>query len=453
MMRNRQAFLLAVLALVLLSLACGFPIPTAEPPPVSPTTLPPTALPPESSPTPAPLPTPSPAAGHGSFVVYTGDGGLWIALLEEQALPRQLTAGADSDPLISPDGAWVLFRRQLAPGPSDLPRLELRVVGTDGSGERHLVGPEDLPGETGVPAGGDAAAPIDRLPLQAMWFPDSQAVAFNTHLMIGYGLMHNQDLWRIDLAAREPVQLLQDGEGGNFSFSPDGADMLISSPTAVAVWNLARGEWGPIVSFDFVNTASEYAYQPAPVWSPDGAYGLAAISSSDPFAPGATADLWRIPRRGEAQRLNTLAGQFLSATMDDDFWSPDRAHIAYTLAAEERAAAARDLFIADGDGARAVVYASGALEFLSWHPDSRHFLFWQNAPGEVYLGEIGQPPQRLVPPAEAARVESVNWIDDRAFAYVVGGRGTYEIWVGEIGGAQRTIDTTMAGFAQIAVYP
>jgi dipeptidyl aminopeptidase/acylaminoacyl peptidase len=454
---KRRVVVIALLGLAVAALACDLPIPTS----VGPT---PTAFaPPEPTPfeeAPPPTPTEVPSSTPQATtppeevlrVAYVSDGNLRLVEGEDPA--RQLTpGGTDAAVLFSLDGQRILFQRELPPGPANLPRFELRVINVDGSEERRLVGPEDLPGEMGVPMGSDAEVLLDWLPLQVAWLPDSRTVAFNTHAEFGYGLAHHDDLWLVDVETGALTQLLPDGEGGIFAFSPDGAHLVVSTPTTVTMMDADGGNRRTLLTFDFVNTASEYAYRPMPVWAPDGSYALVAISSAEPFGPQPSGGLWRLPPAGDAVLLATLPGEFIFNTQDDGLWSPDRAHIAYTVPAAAGDPNARALVVAEGNGGAPTVYATGMLEFLGWAADSSRFTFWQNRPGEVYLGQIGTPPVRLVPPAEAGGVFSVQWVDGETFVYVASvGRDVFEIRVGRVGSSHRTIATSLTGFPQLDVY-
>ena len=435
---------IALVALVVAALACNLPTPTPAAPTVY--VLPePTALPEEVT------PTLEPAPEGDLLVVYTDEGSLWI-VAGESAARRLTSGGADSDPLFSPDGRWILFRRQLPPSPADLPRFELRIIGADGSDERRVVGPEDLPGEMGMPIESDVEVLLDRLPLQVTWLPDSRAVAFNTRIEGGYGLIANDDLWLVDIETGALTALLPDGEGGSFAFSPDGARLVACTPTTVTMMGADGTNRRELVTFDFVNTASEYAYHPMPAWAPDSSYALVAISSPEPFAPGASGNVWRLPVSGDTVLLATLPGNFLFATMGNALWSPDRTRIAYTAPAAGGGPNTRDLIIAGVDGSDPVVYATGELDFQGWTPTGHRFTFWQNQPGELYLGQIAEPPQRLVGPGEADRIQSLRWADGETFAYVTGEWGAFIFRVGQVGGAHRTIGTSNDGFAQLDVY-
>ena len=465
MTEKRTAILLVSAALLVAVLACNMPEPTpARPTPTEAGPPEPTPTAPEASATPeqtpdtgpAPgettevTPSPSPTAESPLRVVYTSGGTLWM--IEGEGPARQLTGGpGDSAPVFSPDGRWVLFRRELPLGPAGLSRFELRVVGVDGSGDRFLVRPEDLPGEMGTTPDSDAEVLLDRLPMQTAWLPDSQTVAFNTHIEAGYGLATNDDLWLVDLQSGTLARLLGDGEGGSFASSPDGSHLVVSSASAVAMLDADGGNRRTLVTFSFVNTASEYAYHPMPVWAPDGSHALVGISSPEPFDPDPTATFWRLPLSGDAVSLGTLSGQFLFSTSSGETWSADRTRFAHTVPVDD-SATMRDLVIVKPDGSDPVVYATGDLEFLAWAPQGDDFAFWQNLRSEVHLGAVGQSPVQLFAlQGEDARVASFRWAGDDTLVYVVADAGEFTIWAGPIRGEHRVIGRSAGSFPQFDV--
>ncbi len=389
--------------------------------------------------------TPTPLSPQESPpVVYTHSGNLW--LVEGTLPPRPLTnGGGDSEPRFSPNGRWVLFRRELPPGPADLPRFELYVVGIDGSGERRLVGPEQLPGELGQPAGAEQQFELDRLPLQVAWLPDNSGVAFNTRVDYGVGLSLKNDLWVVDLTTGALAQRLPDGQGGTFAFSPNGFWLALSTSKEVAMLRADGTDRRTLVTFPAVNTASEYAYVPLPVWAPDSSYALVGISSQDPFGQSPSGTLWRLPVSGEAVQLTTLSGMFLFNTMEDSLWSPDRTQLAY----EDNGT----LFIAGWDGSTPRAYVSGNARFIGWAPGHSRFAFWQTEPTEVWIGEPGQVPQRVTSPTGPAAIADLRWVDENTYVYVTGEPEAYTLGIGTVGGLARDIAISNSKFVSLDVRP
>jgi len=453
-----------ILALIVLAgagLACNAPLPrtpTPTPAVALPTearatpelTEPPTAT--DAAPTPPPEPSeePSPTPEPVQRIVYTSAGQLWIV---EGDLPeRQLTAGpGDALPIISPDGQWIVYRHDVDPHPAGPPRFELRLVASDGGSEQVLVHPGDLPGEMGVPFEHDTEVMLDRLPAQVGWLPDSRTIMFNTNIEVGYGLANKEDLWTIDIESGATTSLLPDGQGGVFAISPDGSRVVLGAPDMVSMARSDGSERRTLITFDRVNTASEWAYHPVAAWAPDSSFALVAISSSEPFGPTPSGTIWRLPIDGDAVQLTTLPGEFLFSSVSETMWSADRTRMAYTLLTDA-ASNTRDLVISHVDGDDLMVYATGELGFLGWSTAGASFTYWQDQPSQIYWGSLGTSPQRLSAPiSDAARVIHVHWLGADTVIYTVEEVDTFTIWAEHTDGTLREIASGTGAYPDVDV--
>ncbi|MBN1259059.1 MAG: PD40 domain-containing protein [Anaerolineae bacterium] len=386
-----------------------------------------------------PTPSGEPWEAPVPVFVYTVERNIWAAV--GYNAPRQLTfEGLDSVPRLSPDGNWILFNRGEPEALAEVGPFALWVIGVDGSGARSLVLPEDLPGEPGTPAGEDEEGMLDRLPYQVHWLPDSSGVAFNTLLETGYGLLTKDDLWIATLESDAPLQLLPDGTGGAFAHAPAGDLILVADADSVAMANANGTDRREVLAFEPVNTASEYAYIPQPVWLPDGTAGLAAISSPAPFEPGAEGLLWSLPRSGAAERLATAPGLFLFVTMNDRAWSPDRQWLAYF--GEDRTT----LFLTSYNGATQITVATGVGQFLSWSPDSGQFAYSLLGDGNVMIGALDGASYPFPADEGVGPVWDVQWLDATSSVYVAGDYGDFTLWTGALDGEQRIIDVGVEDF-------
>jgi dipeptidyl aminopeptidase/acylaminoacyl peptidase len=303
-----------------------------------------------------------------------------------------------------------------------------------------LVGLEDLPGGSAPIADSEDTLPLDRLPSETVWLPDNRTVAFNTIMAVSYGHAPNDDLWLVDVESGIITQLLADDYGGRFAFSPDASHVVVCTHESVTMMDADGGNRRTLVIFDHVLTYSEYAYQPKPVWAPDGSHALVAISSRDPAEPDALATIWRLPLSGDALSLGTLPDRFLLNTGTDALWSAERTHIAYIVVAEDGEARTRQLVIAQADGSDPTVYAAGELDFLRWAWEGTEFAYWHNVASEIYRGGVGQSPVQLLGPGgENTAVVSVGWFGQDNLVYVVAEAGQFTIWSGPIDGEHRVI--------------
>lgn len=363
-------------------------------------------------------------------VVYSETGDLWVAI--GYNAPRQITSGHfDRYPLLSPDGSRVIFQREVESGSAELYRYELWVINTDGSDERLLVSAADLPGQMGFAMGAEEEIMLDRLPQQVAWLSDSSRIAFNTLLEAGYGVISFYDLWIADTETGTVTRLLEDGDGGSFAYSPDGSKILVSNPNSVSIVDVDGSNRRQLVSYPFVNTASEYAYNPQPVWAPDGSYGLVAIASEDPFFADPYITVWRLPLSGEAMAISTLPGTNLFSTMDDKLWNAARTALAYTD--DEYT-----LHLATLAGESLQSYGS-ADQFYGWSTDDRYWLM--NLSGEIILAGTGMEPMPLeMPGGDASDWFEVKWVSGTDYVALSG--NYYEgmtLWTGQVGGSLREI--------------
>jgi hypothetical protein len=94
-------------------------------------------------------------------------------------------SGRDSEPAISPDGNWVVFVRQYPenPGPWG-PGTELRIVHSDGSGERVIV-------KDGVASGPNKHLSSLKSP---QFLNDSRRIAFHSGWVVVHGSVHVVDI-------------------------------------------------------------------------------------------------------------------------------------------------------------------------------------------------------------------------------------------------------------------
>ena len=365
-------------------------------------------------------------------VVYSETGELWVAIGFNA--PRQITSGHfDRYPILSPDGTKVLYQREVESGMAELYRYELWVINTDGSDERLLVSAADLPGQMGFAMGAEEETMLDRLPQQVDWLEDSSGIAFNTLLESGYGVISFYDLWIADTETGAVTRLLEDGDGGSFAYSPDSTKILVSNPNSVSMVNADGSDRRLLVSYPFVNTASEYAYNPQPVWAPDGSYGLVAIASEEPFFADPYITVWRLPLSGEAVVLSTLPGINLFNTMYDRLWNSTRTALSYIDDL-------LSLHIATLDGESLYVYDNGD-HFLGWSTDDRFWIYRQA--GEVMLEGVDSSAVSVVLPA----VENSDWFEVKWVSstdYVALSGNYYEgmtLWTDQVGGSLREIAT------------
>jgi len=370
-------------------------------------------------------------------VVYSETGDLWVAVGFNA--PRRITSGHfDLYPMLSPDGSKVLFQREAESGPAGLRRFELWVINTDGTGDRPLVSTADLPGQMGYAIDEEEEIMLDRLPQQVAWLSDNRRIAFNTLLEAGYGVISFYDLWIADTEEGTVTRLLEDGDGGSFAYSPDGSKILVSNPNSVSIVSADGSNRRLLISYPFVNTASEYAYNPQPVWTPDGSFGLVAIASEEPFFADPYITLWRLPLSGEAEMLSILPGMNLFSTMTDRIWNAARTALAYID--DEYV-----LHLATLTGESLQSYGS-ADYFYGWSADDRFWLL--SLGGDLLVAGTAMELTPLeLPEGDHSDWFEVKWVSGTDYVAL---SGTYyegmTLWTGRVGGGLREISFGVNSF-------
>lgn len=386
-------------------------------------------------------------------VVYEKNGAL--NLIVGGGTPQPLTEGADdSHPLLSPDGSKVLFRRYQHLGPSGLPRFELWMVNLDGTNVRPLVTLDHLPGTTGKPMGSEITVLLDRLPWHVRWKENSKEVVFNTLIEGGYGLLTNNDLWLADVLSGAVTQILPDGLGGSFAFSPDGSALIVADDTSVSIMDAGGESRRELISFPFVNTASEYAFIPQPAWAPDGSYGLVAISGPEPFGDSDNEErftsIWMLPRGGDAVELFKVYGWNLDAAMSGNIFSPNCEYIAFA----EGDSPDGSFNIAAPDGSIIATFDYARVNH-GWSADNRLLILEGEEP---FLAGIDRPKQVLQLPAGAdARSTGYRWVEYRwvGSAVYIGLEWNYngknQLFVTEVDGEVLIIDSEVGSFDALII--
>ncbi|MEW5869379.1 MAG: hypothetical protein AB1894_08895 [Chloroflexota bacterium] len=429
-----RKILLALALFLLLNTACKpatSPTPTVSP---ASTMAVLTSAPTSTATTAPPLPTSVPLAtpsGQDLSVVYLKDDSLW---LWQAGKTRLLTSSKPVfAPRISPDGRLVAFLRQV-----DEVHLELWAIDIDGGNERRLVNIDDL-----NTIGASVLEPnaLAVVPHHFEWVPNSHALAFNTRQVFqGPGLVINDDFNLVDADTQQVTFVLLAGWGGEFSLSPDGSLVALSTPTNVVLSKLDGSDWRSVLSYEPVLTYSDYRFYAQPVWSPDGKRLSVAIPPADPLAdPPAPTALWAIdPSAGPAQHVHSLyAVPYFDTSIT---FAPDLTHLLYLNDIDHGDENWREIHIASLDGsADQVVHAGPLVNLTGWLPDSRHFTFSQGEDQIMYLGSPDQPPALLS--AGSSGIHFPRWVDDQRYLYLGQSAAGLELRLGLSGAGSLTLDS------------
>lgn len=394
-------------------------IPVAEAPP-TPTPAPTSAATAAATPTQDPTATPTGEATSGLdgpiglLLAYVDNGDLHLARLnlrQDQVSagnPVRVTNTGDVvDVYISPEGGRVAFIR----GTEGHNALYVMDVAT--GEETLLVDAADLPALSG-PGTNQTIRLID----QVQWLPGGEAIAFNTQLVFttGPGVLQAFDLWLVRPGEAPEERFPANTAGGYFTISPS-YELLMSSPTSIVRADLEGNEpQEVVVTFDVINTASEYYYLPRPQWLPSGDEAYVAIPDADPWVEEPEFSLWYIPAAGEAQLMERLSGNIL---FDPVYWSPSGDALAYVRRSTGGHAPRAELILADEDGDDDESYARGLnLMFLAWAPNGQAFLYSDH--GFIAVGSPERAPRSTV--IDAGDVATAGeWLTRNVFVVAIGG--------------------------------
>ena len=379
-------------------------------------------LQPTASPTPAPTLTPT-QEGSVLRVAFVKEDNVWLWSAGAEA--RALTSsGGVTRVKISDDGEVVAFTRG----------LEMWAVNRDGTGERILINIEDIadmvePGDPGV-----------RL-YRFEWVPGTHVVAFNTRLHLEVGLVLNDDLRLVDADTLEHTVLLPRGEGGEFTYSPDGRQIAVVRSGTIALVDAEGGNRRDALTYTPPVTRSEFQYYARPVWAADSRSLRVTIPPGDPYAqPPQFATVWHTRTDGRpAGLIATIAAKPLSQPA----FSPDLSHVAYLEQPEGALPGSSEgsLLITDLDSKETVTYHPQAGLVYGWAPDSQHFAFLTHPQlPQAQIGRLGGDPVPAYGDPDVAAID-VLWVDaDRYFFIAITSQGR-SLLLGGTGGTSTVVAT------------
>jgi len=401
----------------------------------------------EVPPTPMPTPTPIPPATElrVAFVNVTEHGNnAWLWTEETgEAVPLTKDGGV-IDVKISDDGELVAFTRGDG----------LWMVRSDGAGERQLVSAEDF-------AAMEAKDPELEVVLNRFeWVPGTHVLAFNTRLRTEIGLVLNDDLHLVDASTLDRTALLPPGEGGEFTYSPDGRQIAIVTPGKISLVDADGENRREALTYAPIATASEFQYYPRPVWAADSSSLRVAIPPVDPYAePPQLTSIWRMHTDGTPASLLT---SITAAQVSWPAFSPDLRYIAHLYAERVDPASSAypesDLLLTDlkfdrtdttyptEDDITQVTLESGetithrpmAGEIYGWAPDAQHLAFAaQPDPQLPFQAQIVQLGGDVVPAYSDTdgAVIDVRWVDADHYLFLAQSPKGWDILLGEMGGS------------------
>jgi hypothetical protein len=407
--------------------------------PKTPTPVPDDYVPPTPEPAFTPVPVEAYPAPAGLRVAFFKDGDVWLWTAGETNIAPLTTADEVYGGIeISDDGMTVAFIRG----------VELWAIDSDGTGERRLASAADLSTMGTETKPGDQGTKLNRF----AWVPGTHVVAFNTRQPISEKTVLNHDLRLVDTDTLEQTVLLAPGQGGEFTYSPDGGQVAIVTPGDVSLIDADGGNRrDSVLTYAPVEMYSASDYYARPAWAADGDSLLVAIPPADPqVRPIQHTTIWRIPiDGGPAELVTTIDALPIENVVS---FSHDLNYVAYgeVQQAEDSTPEQVEIWLkvvrlANGDW-----FAYPDVSALyGWAPDSRRFAFV--AGRQTSQLQIGQWSAPTIPGSIDAGVpiQDVHWVDMSHYLFVarrnweVGAEGdSFELILGDTDGGSTVLVST-----------
>jgi hypothetical protein len=196
------------------------------------------------------------------------------------------------------------------------------------------------------------------------------------------------------------------------------------------------------LTYELVNTYSEYRFYAAPVWSSDNSFMRVAIPPKDPLAETRLpTNLWTIPVDGSSpfQVGSVMAVPFFEQPVA---FSPDLSRIIYFSEQGSPAENRRELHLAAFDGSGDRVYSEySLLHLLSWSVDSAKFSFNVGEDQEAWIGSLDASPALLT--SDPYGIIDLRWIDARNFLYLQQRIEGFEFYLADTDGGTILLDSVL----------
>jgi hypothetical protein len=350
------------------------------------------------------IPTKEETAGISSLTVSFVDSSRNLFVWREgTAAPVELVNSGDVvESHVSSDGSLIAFIRS-----SDYSNYDLDVINSDGSNQRTLISTAQF---NALPRP-DYATGVG--PNLVVWESGSHILGFNTRAVLeGPGLLVPGTFYTLDVDSGTLQQLIHTEDGFSFSFSPDGNFIAISRPTGVDLYHsdgsLAAAN---AVTFNSVNTASEYAWTPNIFWKNDSSSFCTVIAPEEPWVddPGPSV-VWRVSNTGTAAMI--YSGQMSFFPMGIASFSPDLSMMNYRTQKGNPLDNTWELNVSLVDGSGNEQMDTGYFGRLAtWSPDGQKFIYSKldGSNNLAFLINGNSAPEKL---AEIVSLLDAKWVDD-----------------------------------------
>ena len=390
-------------------------------------------------------------------VAYVDDGDLW--LWTENGGNIQLYTGETVDRvIISPDAELVAFTTL----GQDFRISGLWKIQIDGTGLSQLVSQADFVAMT------TEQMALGTVPFHWEFVPNSHILAFNTRLVFeGPGLVIQDEIFHLDPDTGVLSSFFSSGnQNTNFNYSPDGSRIAFMDPSSVNLLDAdGSNRRDDILTFPFVNTASEFSFVPAAHWLPDSSEFWVIIPGVEPFGPDASFEVFRISSDGNGvstfipptdsfgpsatfevfalesdgnsvSSIGTYPGAAAHLNAEKMI-APNGSAIAYF----QHTGNGQDLYLGVIGGPD-IPYDEDVNDLKGWSQDSAYFIYG-TIDGNTMVGQVGSEPQILEP---SFVFGDVIWLEDGRVLYAVGTTESTSLRLGMPGSESVLIASTGGNF-------
>lgn len=232
-----------------------------------------------------------------------------------------------------------------------------------------------------------------------------------------------------------PQVLENSGLGGIGTFSPDGHWIAMARSTKILLMNTDGTNYHEAITFNQVQTYSEWDYIPEVVWFADSSEFRTVIPAHDALGnPSEGTYIWSVPVAGSP--VNMAGFTALPAFQSAPRLSPDGLNVAYLSPnGTDSELHLTGFYIGDELFS---YYPTDQWGLVGWAPDSNGFVYWADDVRRLWFGHIGSA---AVPLTDTPHVENLRWIDITHILFT----NDSELRLGAPGGASSVIDTGMTG--------
>jgi hypothetical protein len=325
---------------------------------------------------------------------------------EGYAAPAELVNSGDVvESHVSTDGNLIAFIRS-----SDYSNYDLDVVNFDGSNRHTLISNAQFNAFTKP----DYAIGVG--PNRVSWKPGSHILGFSTRAVLeGPGLLVPGTFYTLDVDSGTLQQLIHTEDGFSFSFSPDGNFVAISRPTGIDLYHSDGSLVAEnVVTFNSVNTASEYAWTADISWKNDSSSFCTVIAPEEPWVDEPAASIvWQVSNTGAAAMLYSGVMSFFP--MGIASFSPDLSLMNYRTQEGNPLDNNWALHVSLADGSGNANIDTGYFGHLAeWSPDGQKFIYSKldGSNNLAFLVNGNSTPDHL---ADVVSLLDAKWVDDSHF--------------------------------------